>query len=87
MLVEGRGVRGREGQEGEGHARQRLIASATCVEPEFRAILFPYKAGQPLPTTKWSRDRTVLTVTFDGRTDVLEFTTTEKEGTRIRFAK
>ncbi len=62
---------------------KRLIASVTSVEPKFRTLLFPYKAGQFLPTTEWNEDRSGLTVSFADQVDVLAFTTTDKEGTRI----
>lgn len=74
----------RKGNITNGH---RLIASVTCIEPEFRTILLPYTSGQPLPVTKWNRDRTELTVRFAGQTDILRFATTDKEGTRISLKR
>ena len=74
----------RTGRETE---NERLIASATCVEPKFRTMLLPYTAGQPLPTTTWNRGRTELTVAFADQRDVLTFTTTDEDGTKITLKR
>ncbi|NQT89128.1 chitobiase/beta-hexosaminidase C-terminal domain-containing protein, partial [bacterium] len=60
---------------------KRVKVPAMAVEPEFRVMLFPHRFGDKLPMTKWSDDRTQLTVKFDGQTDVYTFGKTEDERT------
>jgi hypothetical protein len=43
------------------------------VEPEFRVLLYPHRAGEPMPKTAWSEDRTELTVELGGQKDVYTF--------------
>ena len=51
----------------------RLILSANAVEPKWKVMLFPFHAGQTLPTSTWNADRTRLTLKWDDQTDEVGF--------------
>jgi hypothetical protein len=54
---------------------RRLVASLNAVEPGFRVMLYPFRAGDPLPTTQWNHDRSMLAVRLAERFDKLAFST------------
>ena len=66
---------------------QRLIASLNAVEPAFRVMLYPFREGQALPTTRWNEARSALSVVIGGQADVLRFATTDGEGTKVALTR
>jgi len=72
---------------GEVTEGKRLVASLNTVEPGFRVMLYPFRAGQSPPTTGWNRADKKLEVHFVERTDELRFSTTMEEGTKISLIK
>jgi len=56
----------------------RVKVPAYAVEPEYRILLYPHRFGDPLPLTKWSDDRRILTVAFDGQVDTYAFDETDR---------
>ena len=61
-----------------------LTIPAVTVSPEFRILVYPHRAGDPLPVTAWNADRTELTVTIKNQRDVYRFGQTD--GGRTVFA-
>ncbi len=57
---------------------RRLVLPARCVEPRYRVLLYPCRAGEKLPETSWESPG-VLAVTADGKTQRIRFDT-EKDG-------
>ncbi len=53
---------------------KRLVVPSRSVSPDFQILLFPHRAGDLLPVTTWSADRTELTVAIGGRKDVYRLT-------------
>jgi hypothetical protein len=51
----------------------RLIAPTRAIEPEFKVLLYPYRAGETPPKVAWTEDGTKLTVDFGDQTDELQF--------------
>ena len=51
----------------------RLILSANAVEPKWKVLLFPFHAGQALPSSTWDAARTRLTLKWSDQTDELGF--------------
>lgn len=45
---------------------KRLVIASRSVAPEFRILLFPHRAGDALPETRWNADRTELTIECPG---------------------
>lgn len=46
---------------------------ANSISPDFKVLVYPYKYGDPLPTTEWNQDRTQLTVAFKEQNDMYQF--------------
>lgn len=59
-------------------SHNRLNISTTAVEPEFRILVYPHRAGDALPSTTWSKDGKQLTVTFPGQEDTYTFGVTDR---------
>ena len=57
------------------------------VSPGFKVLLFPYKDGQPLPTTTWSADRRTLTVAWTDQTDTITFAPGEGGRTGVMVSR
>ena len=53
---------------------KRLVIATRSVAPDFKILLYPMRAGEGLPTTRWNDDHTLLTLTRDGADDTLRFT-------------
>ncbi len=66
---------------------QRLAASLTTVAPDFRVMLYPFRDGQPLPTTQWNRNDSMLTVSFADQVDEITFSTKEGQGTKVKLTR
>lgn len=49
---------------------KRLVIASRSVAPDFKILLYPHRAGDPLPVTTWNLDKTVLTIEFGGKKDV-----------------
>jgi len=53
---------------------RRLVVATRAAAPNFKILLLPTRAGDPLPVTAWNADHTQLTITLDGHTDTFTFT-------------
>lgn len=62
---------------------KRLVVASRSVAPDFKILLFPHRAGEALPVTAWSDDRSVLTVTTGGEVEKLRFNKTGSGLSRI----
>ena len=54
-----------------------VTVPAIAVSPEFRILIYPHRAGDPLPVTTWNLDRTELSVKFKGAHDIYRFGQTD----------
>jgi hypothetical protein len=61
---------------------RRLVLPSRSVEPRYRVLLFPYRAGEALPVTKWESPDT-LAVTAAGRTARVRFAPAADGSTRL----
>ncbi|MFA6292268.1 MAG: hypothetical protein WC637_10825, partial [Victivallales bacterium] len=52
---------------------KRAVVSSFSASPDYKILLFPYRDGQPLPTSVWSPDRKTLTITDKDVKDVFTF--------------
>jgi hypothetical protein len=52
---------------------KRLVIASRAAAPNFKILLWPLRAGEPLPEAKWNDDRTKLTVTAGVVTDEILF--------------
>ena len=50
---------------------KRLVIASRSVAPDFKILLYPMRAGEPMPVTSWNADRTDLTISRDGTQDTL----------------
>jgi len=56
---------------------KRLVIPSRCVAPNFKILLFPMHAGDPLPTTVWDHNNTHLILTTRKQKDEITFTSGE----------
>jgi len=52
---------------------KRLVVCSRSVAPDFKVLLFPHRARDPLPVTTWNEDRTTLMVEWPDQKDELAF--------------
>ena len=62
---------------------KRLVIASRSVAPDFEILLFPLRAGDPLPKTTWDAAKTRLTLTAGGRSDVFDFVKADDGRTRV----
>jgi hypothetical protein len=65
----------------------RLVASLSAVEPGFRVMLYPFRDGQPLPTTQWTEPGSTLKIRFADQSDELTFATEDRDGTNVMLTR
>lgn len=73
----------------KGHMLQRIRRLAVpvhTVEPGFKTLLYPYRQGQPLPTTEWI-GKNAVSVAWDGQKDKLEFSPTPAGKTNLKITR
>jgi hypothetical protein len=63
---------------------RRLTLPSRSVEPRYRVLLFPHRAGEALPETKWESPD-LLAVTARGTTTRVKFTAAADGSTRLAF--
>lgn len=61
---------------------RRLVLPSRSVEPRYRVLLFPFRAGEPLPETIWETPE-ILAVKTPSETSRLRFAPAEDGSTRI----
>ncbi|MDR2676229.1 MAG: hypothetical protein LBC18_15545 [Opitutaceae bacterium] len=66
---------------------KRLVIASRSVAPDFKILLFPHRAGGPLPATGWNDDKTRLTIAIDGKTDTYDLKRTPEGRTLITLQK
>jgi len=54
-----------------------LCIPAISSSPEFRIMIYPYRHGEPMPTTMWNDDRSQLTVELGENVDTYHFAQTD----------
>ncbi len=66
--------------------RPRLIVESNSVAPQFKVLLFPFEAGEELPTTSWNQNQDTLTISI-GTADaqLIAFQENETGRTEITF--
>ena len=52
---------------------RRLVIASRAVAPDFKVLLLPTRAGEPLPKTLWNADHTVLTIEVGSQIDTYTF--------------
>jgi len=66
---------------------KRFVVASRSTAPDFKILLFPHRAGDPLPVTTWNADRSALTITIDGRTDVIQLFPAPDGRTQLSFGR
>ena len=78
-------MRGHNGVDVQGSAGfAQFIIPAISVSPEFRVLLYPHRAGDPLPVTTWNQDRSELNIELAGQRD--QYRLGRTDGGRTVFA-
>jgi hypothetical protein len=65
---------------------KRLVIASRSVAPDYRILLFPLRAGEPLPATTWNADRTQLTIEAGSQRDVFRLTPDTDGRSRLEVA-
>ena len=65
---------------------RRLVIASRAVAPNFKILLLPMRAGDPLPKTEWNADHTTVTINLGDRTDTYSFSPGQDGRTRIAVA-
>ena len=60
-----------------------LSLHTVAASPDFKVMLYAFRAGDPLPATVWNADRTSVAVSFPGQKDVIAFTPADSGKTDI----
>jgi hypothetical protein len=63
---------------------RRLVLPSRSVEPRYRVLMFPFRAGETLPETKWEDEET-LSVTSRTGTSRIRFKPEQDGSTRIEI--
>ncbi len=66
---------------------RRLVIPTRAVAPDFKILLFPLRAGEPLPITTWNSDMTRLTVQWQNQKDDITFTRPPDGRTRLSIQR
>jgi hypothetical protein len=66
---------------------RRLVIPARAVSPDFKVLLYPFRQGEPLPTTAWSADRSEVKVTAGGAAWAVKFTPAASGKTDVRVSR
>jgi hypothetical protein len=67
---------------------QVVIPRSNVVAPDYKVLLYPYREGQPLPTTAWNAAHDTLTIdTGSGRPDEFRFTVDGEGRTHVAHAR
>ncbi len=51
----------------------KLCIHSKSADPRFKMLFVPFTTGQPLPTTSWNADRTVLKIQWPDQSDIVTF--------------
>ena len=62
---------------------KRLVIASRSVAPDYKILLYPHRNGEPLPTTTWNQDQTLLTITVANEKTVLKMTREPDGRTRV----
>ncbi len=66
---------------------RRLVIPSRSVAPNYKVLLFPIHAGEPLPVTTWNADKTQLTVEWQKQKDTYSFKKGEDGRTQVTIAR
>jgi hypothetical protein len=66
---------------------KRLVIPSRSASPDFQILLFPHRAGDPLPVTTWNADHTELTVEIAGNKDVFRLNQSSEGRTLLEVVK
>ena len=68
--------------------KQKILTLSTkAAAPEFKLLLYPFKAGEPLPETKWSAAKTSVTIAFPEQKDTITFTPAKSGKTDLKITR
>lgn len=57
-----------------------LTLSTKAVAPDFKLLLYPFKSGNPLPSTSWDANKTQAAIEFPDQKDMVLFTPSQTSG-------
>ncbi|MEI6751867.1 MAG: hypothetical protein WCK78_01745 [Paludibacter sp.] len=64
---------------------RRLIIPADAVSPDFKIMLFPYRQGDSLPKTTWSKPNSSLNVQWKDQVNIVHFSITNTGYTKMKI--
>ena len=66
---------------------RRLVVPSRAVAPDFKVLLFPHRAGDPLPVTTWDGGKTEFTLEWGDQKDEFAFLPGVDGRTRLRLRR
>jgi hypothetical protein len=66
---------------------RRLVIPSRSVAPNYKILLFPIRAGEPLPVTTWNADKTQLSLVWQKQKDTFFFAKGEDGRTRVTLSR
>ncbi len=66
---------------------QILTISTWAVQPAYKVLLYPFRTGEPLPTTKWDASHSGLTIDFPDQHDQLQFSPADSGKTNVQISR
>jgi hypothetical protein len=67
--------------------RKMLVLPVDAVSPNFKVLLYPYRTGDPLPTTEWNAKHTEGVLRFAHYADTIRFTPAASGKTDIAITR
>lgn len=55
------------------YSMNRIVINSQSVEPNFKTLYFPFMDGEPLPTTVWNANKTILKIEWPDQQDEIQF--------------
>jgi hypothetical protein len=65
---------------------KRLVIGSRSAAPDYRILLYPLRAGDPLPDTAWNADKTELTIAAGDQRDVFNLAKTPDGRSQLELA-
>lgn len=66
---------------------KRLVIPSRSIQPDFKVLLIPFRAGEKPPETNWNEDRSIATLIWPDQHDEIRFKATTKGLTSVSIKR
>ncbi len=74
-------------QPGQTLAKSRAVITRQAVDPHFKVVLVPFRAGEKLPLIRWDKGANSASLQWPGQTDEIVFTNNPDQRTRFEISR